>query len=385
MMRLYSLAVILFVSYLTVAMALPVVPVFVVRDLGFSNALAGTAVGIAFLSTIVTRGYAGTLCDKRGPKLAMSRGLIAYAAGSLICLLAGLPALSQIVAYALLIIGRLVIGLGESMTAVGVIAWGIGIVGPARSGKVLAMVGAALYGAFAIGAPIGLLLSDHLGFSGLMIASTLLPLLGLLAIRNMPGVAGNPHAARPPMIEVIGRIWRQGAIVCLQGIGFAGLGAFFSLYFVAKGWDNAGLGLTAFGAGFVLVRFLFGHLPDKLGGLPVAIGSLAIETIGQLVIWQAQSPGLALVGAFMTGLGCSMIFPAMGRDVVHRVPQHLRGTALGAFSAFQDLAYGLTGPLVGLLIDRAGYSVVFLIGTVAAALGLVLALSVRRNPDQSAA
>jgi MFS family permease len=385
MTRLYVLAVILFVSYLTVAMALPVVPLFVVHDLGLSNALAGTAVGIAFLSTIVTRGYAGALCDKRGPKLSMGRGLIAYAAGSLICLAAGLSGLPVPAAFALLAIGRLVIGLGESMTAVGVIAWGIGIVGPARSGKVLAMVGAALYGAFAIGAPIGLMLSDHLGFSGLMLASTVLPLLGLLAIRGMPGVAGNPHAARPPMIEVIGRIWRQGAIVCLQGIGFAGLGAFFSLYFVARGWDNAGLGLTAFGAGFVLVRFLFGHLPDKLGGLPVAIGSLAIETVGQLVIWQAEIPSLALLGAFLTGLGCSMIFPAMGRDVVHRVPQHLRGTALGAFSAFQDLAYGLTGPLVGLMIDRAGYSVVFLLGTVAAALGLLLALSVRRKAALSEA
>jgi MFS family permease len=385
MTRLYVLAVILFVSYLTVAMALPVVPVFVVHDLGLSNALAGTAVGIAFLSTIVTRGYAGGVSDKRGAKLSMARGLVAYALGSAICLAAGLPGLPVSIAFALLVFGRLVIGLGESMTAVGVIAWGIGIVGPARSGKVLALVGAALYGAFAIGAPIGLILSDHLGFSGLMLASAILPLLGLLAIWKITGVAGNPHAARPPMIEVIGRIWRQGAIVCLQGIGFAGLGAFFSLYFGARGWDNAGLGLTAFGIGFVLVRFLFGHLPDKLGGLPVAIGSLVVETLGQLVIWQAQSPGLALLGAFMTGLGCSMIFPAMGRDVVHRVPQHLRGTALGAFSAFQDLAYGLTGPVVGLMIDRAGYSVVFMLGTVAAALGLVLALSVQRRTDLSEA
>lgn len=60
------------------------------------------------------------------------------------------------------------------------------------------------------------------------------------------------------------------------------------------------------------------------------------------------------------------------------VQPHLRGTALGGFSAFQDLAYGLTGPLAGLLADRAGYDSVFLIGTVAAAAGLLIALSLYR-------
>jgi MFS family permease len=123
---------------------------------------------------------------------------------------------------------------------------------------------------------------------------------------------------------------------------------------------------------------LFGHLPDKVGGLPVAICSLAVEAIGQALIWSAPSPAFALIGAFLTGLGCSMIFPSMGREVVRLVEPHLRGTALGGFSAFQDLAYGLTGPVAGLLADRAGYGSVFLIGTIAAACGFVIAVYLRR-------
>ncbi len=65
-----------------------------------------------------------------------------------------------------------------------------------------------------------------------------------------------------------------------------------------------------------------------------------------------------------------MVFPAMGSVVLKRAPPHLRGTAVGGFTAFQDLAYGATGPVAGLLADRSGYSTVFLIGGLAATLGL---------------
>jgi len=84
----------------------------------------------------------------------------------------------------------------------------------------------------------------------------------------------------------------------------------------------------------------------------------------------APSPWLALLGALLTGLGCSMVFPSMGQEVVKQVPPHLRGTAVGGFAMFQDLAYGATGPVVGLFADRQGYSTVFLIGGLAATLGM---------------
>jgi MFS family permease len=377
--RLYMLAAILFISYLCVAIALPVIPVYVTGPLGLGNVWAGLGVGIAFLATIFTRGYAGSLSDSRGPATAVRRGLTLYVAGALACLISGLVSVTPLAAFLVLLAGRVILGLGESFVAVGVTTWGIGIVGQSQSGRVLALVGAAIYGALAVGGPLGLMLLDRLGFAGVMVLSAVLPALGLLAIRSIPAVAPHAGQQRPPFWSVIGSIWQHGFIVCLQGIGFAAIGAFFALYFRDQHWSYAGLGLTAFGAGFVLVRLFFGHLPDRIGGLPVAIGSLVVETAGQLLIWMAHDPVLALIGAFLTGLGCSMIFPAMGREVVQLVPPHLRGTALGGFAAFQDLAYGLTGPLAGFLADRAGYDDVFLVGGVAAAVGFVLALSLRRR------
>jgi MFS family permease len=375
--RLLLLTAILFISYLCVAISLPIVPVFVTGSLKLGNAWAGLAVGIAFLSTILTRGYAGGLADRRGAKLSVGCGLFWYAIGALASLASGLVIQTPAVAFLILLAGRLLLGLGESLVVVGVISWGIGVVGPSRSGRVLAFVGAANYGALAVGGPIGLVLLDHFGFAAAMALSAILPGIGLLAIWRLPAIMAQAGAKRPPFRSVVKRIWRHGLIICLQGIGFAAIGAFFALSFRAHGWSYAGLGLTAFGGGFVLVRIVLGHLPDRIGGHFVAIVSLAVETLGQMLIWSAATPVLALVGAFLTGLGCSLIFPAMGRELVRLVEPQIRSAALGGFAAFQDLAYGLTGPLMGLLADRAGYDSVFLVGGATAALGFVLAILLR--------
>ena len=379
--RVVWLSLALFLSYLCVAMSLPVTSVYVTTQLGFSNALAGLAVGVAFASTVVTRGMAGRMSDHRGGKYCMVRGLWLYSLAGLVCLAASWRGFPAPAAYGVLIVGRLLLGVGESMALVGLLAWGFGIMGPQASGRVLALVGIGLYGAFAVGSPIGLALFDQVGFAGVMGACALVPLVGL-AIALPVGRVVPQVGERPSFWRIIGRIWEPGLVVGLQGVGFAAIGAFMALLFLNRGWTNAGLGLTCFGGAFVLVRILFGHLPDRNGSISVALVSMAVEAVGQYLLWTASSPAMALAGAFLTGLGCSLIYPAMGVEVVRRIPPHLRGTAIGGFAAFQDLAYGLTGPATGLLADRFGCGVVFLIGGLAASLGFALVIAIARQDRQ---
>ena len=81
--------------------------------------------------------------------------------------------------------------------------------------------------------------------------------------------------------------------------------------------------------------------------------------------------------ALVTGLGCALVFPALGVEALRRVPQANRGSAMGAFVAFLDVAYGIAGPVAGLIAGQFSYAAVYLSGAVCALLGALIASASR--------
>ncbi|WP_028224639.1 arabinose transporter [Paraburkholderia ferrariae] len=369
--RLIALCV--FTGALTFGMLLPVLALHVHQRLHFGPVIVGVVIGMQFVATVLTRGMAGRRADQRGARRTVLQGLLSctlagglYAASVLLPLSAGAQ-------LGLLLGGRILSGLGESQLVTGALAWGIGTVGAPNAGRVLAWTGMALYGALAIGAPCGMLLARVGGF-GLVAGVTIaLPIPAVALALRLGPVA--PHGGRRATLTQVLRIiaW-PGCALALQGVGFAAIGTFVTLHFAAHGWPDAGFALSGFGAAFVLMRVLFAGLPDHMDGYTIALGALGVELAGQLLLWHAAGPAAALAGAAISGLGCSLVYPALGAATLKHVPPQSRGTALGGFTAFQDVAYGATGPLAGLLVPSFGYHAAFAAGAAAAALGIVVTI-----------
>lgn len=372
--QLLRLAIAMFFTYMTVGLPLAVIPLFVFQELGFSDIWVGAVIGIQFLATLLTRGYAGRLADQRGAKRTTLQGMLACGVSGFFCLLAVLLPVAPLYQVGLLMIGRLILGLGESLLLTGNLTWGMRLAGAEQAGKVMSWNGMAIYGSLAAGAPLGLLIYQHYGFialGGMIIA---LPCISLCINGSVAGVTPL-QGHRVSFWSIMYKIWRMGVILALQGIGFAVLSTFVSLYFAANQWGNAGLALSAFGCAFVLVRVFLGSLPDKHNGYKIALLSLLIECIGLITLYLAPTFSVALLGAALTGGGCSLVYPAIGKEVVKVVPAQTRGTALGGYSAFQDIAYGVTGPIAGIAVVYLGYRGIYLAAAVAVMLAILLSFT----------
>src|SRR3984885_12016854 len=262
----------LFFGYLCVGLPLPVIPLFVHDQLGFSNLIVGLVIGTQFVATVLTRGYAGRLTDQHGGKRSMLQGAVVCALGGLLYLLAALPGFSPAISLAIIVVGRLVAGFGESQLVTGGVSWSIASVGPPRAGMSMSWTGIAMFAALAIGAPIGMALYQSYGLEAAMVACIAAPLVAaVIAFREQS--YPSPAGQRLPFYRVIGQIWREGLGLMLQGVGLSGLTAFASLYFAARHWEHAGWVMTAFGTGFIFVRVVLGSLPDRMSGYRVALSS----------------------------------------------------------------------------------------------------------------
>ncbi|MFZ4835089.1 arabinose transporter [Rouxiella sp. Mn2063] len=359
----------LFLGFISVGLPLPIVPLFVHQVLGFGDVIVGCSVGLQFLATVLTRSYAGRAADVHGGKSSMMRGAAVCACAGVLYVIAATLHASPAAALAVLLFGRVVAGIGESQLVTGSVTWMIATGGPTAAGKAMSLTGMAMYASLALSAPFGMMIYQHSGFEKAT-ATIVLTSLCAYAIGYRTLAAFAYGGARVPMIQVLGKIWRSGIALLLQGVGFAVISAFSSLFFASRGWSHAALAMTFFGGAYAFMRLCFGHLPDRIGGYRIAIISLGIEGLGQGMLWGSTNEAVALAGALLSGMGCSLLFPALGVEILKHIPPQSRGTALGGFVAFQDIAYGITGPITGVLAVHFGYASVFLVGTIAAILGI---------------
>src|SRR5438874_13814434 len=78
---------VVFVAFLVIGMAMPVLPLHVHNGLGFGTFVVGLVAGSQFAASLISRPWAGHFSDSRGAKRAVVVGLLAATASGLLYLL----------------------------------------------------------------------------------------------------------------------------------------------------------------------------------------------------------------------------------------------------------------------------------------------------------
>lgn len=358
-LRIISFVLFTFLGYFCIGLPLAVLPIYIHKTLGFSEVIAGIVISLQYFSTFIIRGYAGTIVDRKGPKLAVTFSMLGFLISGILLLCTFLLQKNPMLSLIILSISRLIMGVGEGMVGASPINWAMLTLGERHTPNIISYNGIASYGALALGAPLGVLLSQNLGLESIAVVIIIIAIAGGIYAVPKPPVLVKQTAVRFSFLEVLGKVAPLGICLGLAGLGFGGISNFITLYYDYFNWKNAALCLSVFSVTFVMTRFVFSNAISKYGGINVGLICFLVEILGLFFLFQATSSLMALIGAGITGFGFSLVFPALGVEAVKMVPSSNAGAALAAYGLFIDISLGLTGPLAGFVIKFFGMPFLF--------------------------
>jgi MFS family permease len=153
---------------------------------------------------------------------------------------------------------------------------------------------------------------------------------------------------------------------------------FIRRYVDDTGFGSVGLFFSMYVAVAILERVFLGWLPDRAGRKHVLYPSIVVLIAGFFVLAGASSwVGVAIAGA-LCGAGHGFIFPILTTLLVDRAPDTDRGSAMSFFTAMLDVGTLIGGPILGAIIDTAGWGPMY----VTAGLGLGIATVVFARWDR---
>jgi predicted MFS family arabinose efflux permease len=371
-----------FLGYVNIGLPLAILPIFITKTLGFNAIIAGVIISLQYLTTFSMRGYSGKIVDKKGPKPATLISMTCFMLSGVLLFVANETSFSPLLCLSVLVVTRLIAGCGEGMIGASPINWAMLEVGEQHTGTAISFNGIACYGGMAVGAPLGVFLQKYVGIDGVGGLIVCLSLIGFILSKRKKALKSLATENHQPFFKVLKKVLPYGICLALGGIGFGSISSFITLYFDYMHWSNSEFSLTVFGITFIFARLIFSNSIKIRGGVAVCIACFITEIIGLALISVPVSVWFAAIGAAITGLGFSLVFPALGVEAVKLFSSSNKGSALAAYGLFIDISLGITGPLVGLVAESVGMKWIFPFSmfVVVIALGLILFLKQKLKP-----
>jgi MFS family permease len=212
--------------------------------------------------------------------------------------------------------------------------------------------------AFALGPYLGMLLINGFNFSilflvcaGLSLGSFYLTLK--LGKRESLALGQEPQRALPFLSR--GAL-PPAVIAFMLNVIWGSIAAFFPLYALKHGVTNPGIFFIFLAAALMLGRVFGGRILDVYDRKKVVAFCLSILAL--IILPFANSLGMFILIAVMLGTGWAFLYPFLTIQVIEKAGLE-RGPAMGTFTALADLGAGLGPMLMGLVLEKFSYPVMF--------------------------
>lgn len=361
--RITPVVAVMLLFFLGVGATLPVLPA-AVRDGGGGATALGVVFGVFPFAALLGRLVAGRLTDRGGRVLTLRIGLVvSAAAGALLVLPLPVAGLG---------LARVLHGLADALVYTAASAYVLDRTPPHRRPQSLSLLGAGIWGGYALGPLVGAPLSlPQVGLVVLGVSAIGLLLTARLDESRVDG----PRTAGLRSLLPRG-VALPGVSLGLGNLGYAVIVGFLVVHLDDRGARGA-VALTCFSVAVLAGRLVVVPFAARIGILRTLPYGLVAMAAGLLVIGSTDSTLVGGLAAAVVGLGYCLPFPALATLVAGRVPASERGAALGALVAFYDVFVGVGSVVAGLLAARAGTPSVFAFGAAgvlaAACVNVVLA------------
>ena len=361
-------------AYFTAAgVAVYTLPVYATGPIGSDEAGAGLAFGAFAVTALLLRPVAGRLCDRLGRMPLLVGGAIIAALSMVGTAFA--DDLGTVVAL------RLLLGVAEAAFFVASMAALVDLAPPSRMGEAVSYNSLGLYLGLTLGPPLGELLVEGPGFTAAWFTAGALGVVTAALVLRIGETGTRAGGGDEPQALVH---WPAVPI----GIGFftsvfamGGFLAFATLHASEVGLRATSLPLLVYGGVVVTCRIAFARVHDRFPPLSMGAAALGTMAAGLLVMATWSTPGGAVLGAAVMGVGITFSTPAFFTAIFATAAPSQRGAASGTASAFLDLGVGGGPLLLGLVATSQGIPWALAIGAGVGAGGAIWthALATRRR------
>lgn len=357
-----------FSSTLGIGIVSPLLPLYV-KDMGATGIWLGIIVAAYFASNSIATPIAGRLSDRRGRKIFLTVGLVAYSLVSLGYVFAHTPAHLALV--------RLIQGLAGAVTIPIAMAY-LGDLSPeGQEGKWMGYANATFFSGFGFGPLMGGVLTEHFGMT-----TTFLTMGGLNLLAAVIAFLYLPEAGRrkakediPPLLSFkelsSGVVKGLFSFRLVQALGSGGIAAFLPIFAASLDLSTSLIGilLTINILSVTVVSPLGGIIADRFSRKTLIILGGLLGTIVLVLITLTGNFVQLLVVLLIQGIGMAVAMPAATAIVVEEGRKFGMGSTMSVFYLAMGIGMAL-GPIIsGGIADAVDVSWVFYFGAIMGLIG----------------